>query len=338
VWAQELTGQTGEEELTPASVKADFDAALVKPLSERVPELEALDASLSAGLTSGELAGKDRTEGLYYQYHTRRQLARYPEACRSYADYLVSIRQRTGIKGARRQLESDLKGLLRRGEHGHVDELSGAVLEELGQDDAVKAAALYHQARARYRLNGRLADCVASCEALIAEHPESPWRGPGMRLLANAQLGRGKYKEALGVLELLKAQGKGTKLEHYADMRPGAIWEVRGEPQKALAVYQGTLERYPDHMYSPYVHRQIERLQKVIEEQLIQDALEGLGKADEPAPAAPAVGAAPPPEVDADDEVLGAAPPEAGDNEAVGKGDDAAAEASEDASGEVALR
>ena len=189
-----------------------------------------------------------------------------------------------------------------------MDELAGAVLDALPEDGELKAAALYHQARARYRLNGRLADCAASCETLIAEHPDSPWRGKAMRLLANAHLGRGQYKPALATLELLKAQHPGTKLEQYADMRPAAIWEVRGEPQKALARYHATLERHPDHLYSPYIHRQIERLQGVIEEQLIRDALEGLGRhvVEQPEPVADAE--ARPGEVETGDEAAAVIP------------------------------
>ena len=87
----------------------------------------------------------------------------------------------------------------------------------------------------------------------------------------------GKHDSALSTLSLLKQQYPKTKLEHYADMRPAAIYEYgKGQPQKALEIYQATLRRYPDHMYAPYIHKQIERLQKVIEEQVIEDALEDL--------------------------------------------------------------
>src|SRR5690606_917291 len=83
-------------------------------------------------------------------------------------------------------------------------------------------------------------------------------------------------------LELIKQQYPGTALEHYADMRAAAIWEYgRGDPHKALAAYQATLARHKDHLYAPYVHRQMQRLHGVIEQQLIQDALEGLAKKDQ---------------------------------------------------------
>jgi predicted negative regulator of RcsB-dependent stress response len=92
----------------------------------------------------------------------------------------------------------------------------------------------------------------------------------------------GNHDNALGMLALLKTQYSQTKWEHYADMQQAAVWEHRGEPQKALALYQQSLRNYPDHLYGPHIHLQIDRLQKTIEEQLIQDALQGIAQMESP--------------------------------------------------------
>jgi hypothetical protein len=73
-------------------------------------------------------------------------------------------------------------------------------------------------------------------------------------------------------------------------MRPASIWEYgKGDPQKALEIYQQTLRRHPDHLYAPYINDQIERLRKVIEGQLIQDALDGLANSATPDCTTPSV-------------------------------------------------
>jgi tetratricopeptide (TPR) repeat protein len=151
------------------------------------------------------------------------------------------------------------------------------------EDPDIAAAALYHLAWSDYWMNGTMSQCVTACSKLIANYLDSSWRPEAIRLLANAHYALGEHDDALSTLAMLRTGYPNTTWEHYADMRPASIWEYgKGDPQKALEIYQQTLRRHPDQLYAPYINNQIERLRKVIEGQLIQDALDGLAKADLP--------------------------------------------------------
>jgi len=262
-------------------VKAEFDAAMKKPLAERVPELNALDETIGRRVFGEGLSGEAKAKALRYRYHVRRQLAKYPDAYETYARQLLAWREAGQARRGHTTFLRDLNRWQRRRDHGHIAAVCRQVRQDVAADEKIEAAALYHLAKANYRMAGMLERALPLCERLIEEHPESPWRPEAMRVLANTQFGLGKEDQAIATLQLLEQQYPGTKLAHYADMRRAAVWEYgRGEPQKALSIYQQTLEKYPDHMYGAYAHRQIERLQRVIEKQLIDDALEGIGRRD----------------------------------------------------------
>jgi hypothetical protein len=121
-------------------------------------------------------------------------------------------------------------------------------------------------------------------ETVISDYLDSSWRPEAMRLLANLQANGygGDAVAALQTLGLLEQQYRGTWWEQYAHMKPGMIYDVReGDPQKALVRFQETLAKFPDHKFATFCRHEIERLQKVIEQQLIQDAIQGLSLNDE---------------------------------------------------------
>ncbi len=284
LWCGPAWGQSQDSGL--GAIKRDFNAAMGQPLAKRVAELEDLDARLGQMLDDGDLTGEAKARGLYYRYHTERHLAKFPDAYVNYAKRLTALREAGKSAESHSVFLRDLSKWRDKRSWVHEAEICRQVLKEAGEaDDELEAVALYHLAEAQYHTPGMLESVVPLCEQLISEHPKSDWRAKGMRLLANTQFGLGKEDEALGTLKLLEQQYPDTKLAQYADMRRAVIWEVgRGEAQKALEIYRGTLEKYPDHMYGPYVHGQIARLQKVIEKQLIDDALDEIGRKKEQGP------------------------------------------------------
>jgi len=91
----------------------------------------------------------------------------------------------------------------------------------------------------------------------------------------------------LKTLDLIERQYAGTWWEQYAHIKDAVIFEKRqGKPQKALERYRATLEKFPSHKYGPFIRRQINRIQGVIEQKLIDDALKGV-KGGESEPAQP---------------------------------------------------
>lgn len=263
-------------------IEAAFDAAMGLSLAERIGPLEALEAQIDEGIAEDLLTGKAKADALYYKYHVQRQLAKDPQAAGTYAAYIAGI---ADYSSARQGLTTFGRGVnrwVREKDYARCATICQAMAEAFGQtggEAEIQATALYHLAWARFWMNGTMGQAKTPCETLIARFPDSPWRPKAMRLLANTHYYTGEDDEALAVLALLKQQYPDTKLEHYADMRPAAVYEyIQDDPQKALDTYQQTLQRYTDHMYAPYIHRQIARLRKAIEDQLIQDALDELAK------------------------------------------------------------
>ncbi len=254
-----------------------------KPLEERIGLLEELEQKIDKYIFEGTLTGKAKTDGLYYKYHSQLQLAKYPESHQTYISYLKSIKDYSNANRAHAVFYRDMDRLMRKSDFTDCSSICGKVVSEFTSDTNLAATALYYQARSQYRMIGMLSQCERACNKLISEYTTSCWRPYAIRLLAQSFHRRASNNAALSTLSLLKQQYSGTKFEHYADMRAAAIYEVgKGDSQKALEIYQRSLQRYPDHFYSPYIHRQIERLQKIIEDQLIQDALEGIVKTTVP--------------------------------------------------------
>ncbi len=264
-----------------ADVKAAFDEAMGQSLQDRIPLLEALEEDIDQALFDNTLTGKDKTEGLYYKFHTQLQQAKYPDSYQTYADYIKNIKDVENVPAATAAFLRNITDWKRKRDYAYIAAVCDKMAEELAADPVLGSAALYYVAYSKFWLNGTMEECVQACNQLIGDYPDSRLRPQAMRTLANAYMSQGKHDDALQVLALLKQQYSGTQWEHYADMRPGIVYEVgKGDPQKALDVYQGSLARYSDHLYGPYIHKQIERLQKIIEEQLIQDALGDLAQAE----------------------------------------------------------
>lgn len=262
-----------------AVVRPSFDAAMKKPLAERVPMLEQAEKQLDNALFQGHLTGKQRTDTLFYKHHVQRQLAKFPDAYVTYGDYIKSYREAGETVRGKAAFSRDLNQWKRQRDYTQTAAICEQMLKSIPDDEQIDSAALLHLADAYYHTNGTMDKCVENVTKLIEQYPKCEERPDGLRLLANAYFAKGKYKETLATLQMLKQQYPGTKWEQYADMRPAAIAEYgQGEPQKSLQIYQQTLKTYPDHIYTAYIHREMERIQKVIEQQLIQDALKGLAQ------------------------------------------------------------
>lgn len=266
-----------------AQMKADFDSAMAQPLEDRITLLENLEQEIDDAIYKGDLTDKAMTTGLYFRFRTQQELAKYPESCLTYAVYILSIKDYSNTARAHSVFLCDVGKWSRQRDYAQCASICEAVADICSDERDILATALYHTALSKYWMNGTKKECMEVCVKLIAKHLDSPWRPKAMRLLANSYAGYGKFDAAVGMLDLLKEQYPDTRFARYADMRVASYYEyIKGDPQKALEVYQRSLVRYPDHIYAPYIHRQIKHLQKIIEEQLILDALEGIGKADIP--------------------------------------------------------
>jgi TolA-binding protein len=271
----------GPQENTVAQVKADFDAAMAHSLDDRITALESLEQEIDNLIFDGTLTGESKSEALYYKFHTQQQSAKYPESCQTYASYIQSIKEHSNETRAHSTFLADAMKWKRQNNYTNCASICKVIAEECTDDPDIVATALYYEAFCKYWMNGTKRECMAICERLIAEYPDSAQRPEAMRLLANAHAGWGEFDSAVGMLALLEEQYPHTQLAHYADMKVASYYEyLKGDPQTALEVYQQSLIRYPDHVYAPYIHREIEHLQTVIEEQLIQDALDGIVKAN----------------------------------------------------------
>ena len=217
-----------------------------------------------------------------YKFHVQKRLAKYPESAETYAAYMRSIADDLGAQAAESTLARDLTVWKRRKELSQCSVICRKLMEGSAADSELFATALYHEAWARFRMNGAMEDCISACQNLTANCLDSKWRPEALRMLTNAYIAQGKHDDALGILEILKLQYGGTKWEHYADMRPAMVYEFgKGDPGKALQIYQESLARYPDHLFGQYINKQMKRLRAVLEQELILDALEDLAQADQ---------------------------------------------------------
>jgi tetratricopeptide (TPR) repeat protein len=288
-WAQELTGQTGEKVLTPASVKADFDAAMVKPLSERVPELEALDAEIGRALNEQQLDKRERLRLLELEYLVRVNTAQYTESEATFGRYASELKSWDQPDRARAALNAWVDRISWGKDQSHHVALIDQALQSWPNDEKVTPRLLYKKAEVLTALNGRSSEAIPVLNQIIEEHLESSYRPKAYRNLAALQASgvrdAGGARASLQTLALMEQQYRGTKWEQVAHMLAAEVFEKKqGEPQKALERYQESLKKFPDHWFATHCRKQIGRLQLVIEEQLIRDALEGLGKKDDEQP------------------------------------------------------
>ena len=258
-------------------LKSEFDAAMAKPLNDRAPLLENLEQEIASRENLESFSPQVRAKGLYYKYHIQLQLAKYAQAYETYAKHIKAIKDCSNAKQAHAVLLRKFDKLKKEKRYTDCSQIGKSMMESFSDDPDISSASLFYMAWSQYYMNGTMKHCLENCNKLISNYPDSPYRADAMRLLARALTASGKHDDAISTLGLLKNQYPNTKFEHYADMKIASIYEFgKGNPQKALEVYQSSLKRYHDHFYAVYIRRQIERLHKIIEEKLIQDALEGI--------------------------------------------------------------
>jgi tetratricopeptide (TPR) repeat protein len=283
--AQELGESGGGKDITPASIKSDFDAAMGKPLSERIPDLEAIDQKIGEAMREQSLAKRDRLRLLEMEYLIRVNTAKYPDATETFGRYAAELKSWDQPERARAALMSQVDRVSWGKDESHHVELIDQALESWPNDPDVTPRLLYKKAQVLIALNGRTPEAIPALNKIIEEHMESAYRPRAYRDLAALQASgvkdAGGARAALQTLTLMEQQYRGTKWEQVAHILAAEVFEKKqGEPQKALARYQESLKKFPDHWFATHCRKQIDRLQLVIEEQLIRDALEGLGKKD----------------------------------------------------------
>ena len=138
-----ITAYGGDAARSPvAALKQAFDAAMGKPLAERIVALEAPEGQIDRGIADSTLAGKDKGDAPYYKYHLQRNLAKYPEAARTYKAYVQCA------------------------------SVCEAMAGEFPRALEIEATALYHLWWSAFRMNGTMNRCVKACKELIGRHPE----------------------------------------------------------------------------------------------------------------------------------------------------------------------
>ncbi len=271
----------GGEISSVAQIKAAFDVAMGKPLNERIPLLEALEQDIDQTLFQGGFDEKIRAAILRLKYRVQLEQAKYPESRATFLGYLDALEQGHDREYSRLAFRRRIEVMVQREEWFETEALCKAVKDQYPNEESTKGVALYHMGLSCMRMNGTMQkarDFFSQMVQECSDHPLRPW---GLRMLANCHLSIGDMDACLGTLEIMKQQYKDTKWEQYGDMRPAFVHEhQKGDAQKALEIYEETLRKYPDHIYWAYIEKQKVRLQKVIEEQLIKDALKDLVKTE----------------------------------------------------------
>jgi hypothetical protein len=264
-------------------IKADFDRAMKQTLAERVPSLNVLDQAIEQRLFEGDApTGEARVNLNWYRFRVKQELAKHPEAKRAFGRYADVLRQTLPRRQGTAIVERVVNRFSPKANPGMCVQLFDAALEKLAEDDPVRPFLLLRKAQCLERLPGRRAEGIPVVEKLIGQHPDSEHRPAGMRLLAKLQVITGEDDTSLQTLQLMQQQYAGTWYEQWAHIFQASIWERRkGEPQKALRIYRGSLDQFQNHHFAGYVRSEIARLQDVIEGQLIDDALEGIGRNDQ---------------------------------------------------------
>ncbi len=270
----------GGGDLSPAGrIKAGFDAAMGKPLEQRISLLEGVEQEIDQKVFDGTFTGKGRVEPLWVLFQVQQKLAKYPASRGTFGQYVSAVKSAFGDVQATTIIEGVIDRQYRRGDKIERVALIDQALEVYADHLEITPYLLLRKAQGIVQLIGRTSEAIAPLEKAIAEYPDSRWRPWAMRTLANVQVASSQDDAALSTLTLMEQLYKGTWFEQYAHMHAGTILENRkGDPQGALERYQETLRRFPDHHFSGYVRTEIERLQKIIEEQLIRDALDDLGR------------------------------------------------------------
>lgn len=267
----------GAQEDAIAGIKADFDAAMGLSLEDRTIALELLEQDIDNLLFESPNDSKARVDLLSYKYKTQRELAKYPDSRVTFGQYIAAIRNVFSDVQAQSIIEAVINKHFNRDSLSECVELIDQGSAQYINDADITPFLLLRKAQCLYQLNGRYNDALAPAQKLIKQYPDSKWRPTGLRLLANLYVHSGQTQESLNTLTLMEQQYQETWHAHYAHMRPATIMEVRGgNVEGAINKYQQSLQKYTNHCFSLYINGEVDRLRKVLEEQLIDMALEGL--------------------------------------------------------------
>lgn len=265
-----------------SKIRKDLTSAMAKPLSQRVPLLETLEQRLDTMLKEDRLSAEGRVNIQFLHFRIKQNQAKYPESQSSFGKYVAAVKRAFPEKRGRALTVRVLDRIYRRGDKAEAVELIDQAMTVYTDDTEVTPFLLLRKAQALKELPGRRSEGIEPAQRIVEQYPESPYRPDAMKVLAHLQVMASKDDASLSTLKLLENMYRGSWWEQWAHIQQADIWERRkGEPQKALALYTESLKKFPNHHFAGYVRDQIARLQKVIEEQLIKDALEGLGKADD---------------------------------------------------------
>lgn len=280
VWVSAAVG--AETASAAAEVNAAFTEAMRVPLGQRAGLLEKLTARIEDQLSAGVGDVKARSRLVHLKYRSQVALAKYTDAHETFGRYARQLKSWDKKGRARATLVEFIRSKEIANERAECVAVAAATLEHWPDDEAVAPAALYYKALSLSRMPGRGGESIPVLEKIIQDFPGNSWRPKAMRLLGHLQANglAGGHGAALATLRLIEQQYAGTWWAHYAHMKPAMIYEVRqGNPQAALQRFQESLRKFPDHKYATFIRGEIERLQKVIETQLIQDALDDLAEA-----------------------------------------------------------
>ena len=261
-------------------VKAAFDEAMnEESLQDRISLLEQLEQDIDQLLFEISSNTRDRVDLLSYKFKVQQSLAEYPESRVTFGQYIAAVKNTFPTVQAETIVEMVIDQHYHKADHAENVALIDEALDEYANDLNVTPFLLLRKAQCVRTLHGRLTDAYAPLEILIAEYPDSKWRPMGMRLLSIVQLQEVNVKAALATLSLLESQYRGTWYEHYAHMKPAAIMEKRqGNPEGAMSRYNDSLQKFSDHCFGTYIRKEIKRLQEIVEQQLIDQALQGLAQ------------------------------------------------------------
>lgn len=280
--AQPNQGPPAEGENPVRQIKKQFTEAMQHPLAERVLALKQVRQQMNQALEGQALSPKQRVATLQMQYRLEKAVARYSNAKDVFGQYAQALKDWGPPNRARRILIERVKHVHESRAFNQSIAAADAALAHWAEDSKAAAALRYYKAQSLREVPGRADEALPILETIVQEHMESPFRPKAMRDLGVLQAsGLKDAGSAIDTFKLMQQQYRDTRWEQLAHLMPAVIWEVRhGKPQKALERYRATLEQFPDHKYAVFCRAQIRRLQDVIEQQLIDDALKDVRRDD----------------------------------------------------------
>ena len=278
----EAPGQA--ESATVHELRQDLNRAMEKSLNERVPALEQLEGRMKQAANRGGMAPKKRVATLDMLYRTRLNLGKYSKAHEAFGQYAEALRSwHRGQRAATVLVERIRETHLDR-RFPEAEAQANAAMPHWQARDGVRAAMLYYKAESLREIPGRAKEALPIYKRIIGQYPDSPYRPRAMRGLAVLQAaGLENEDAAYQTLKIMQREYRGTQWEHWGHMMKAVIKERReGKPQVALERFRSSLDKFPDHAYALFCRAQIKRLKDVIEQQLIDDALQGVKRNPDP--------------------------------------------------------